>query len=73
MELATEFAACGAKVIIAALEKEAVEKVVADFQAAGMDVTGFAVDVTSDEDVQELAINICEKTDGPRQNRVLRR
>ena len=61
LELATEFAACGAKVIIAALEKEAVEKVVADFQTAGMDVTGFAVDVTSDDDVQELAINICEK------------
>ena len=61
LELTTELIHRGARIIIAALEKEAVDAVVAQLVADGGDVTGFAVDVTSDEDVQNLAIEVCER------------
>ena len=54
LELVTAFARNGARVVIAALEKDAVEAVTKDFQAEGLDVTGFQVNVCSDEDVQTL-------------------
>ena len=54
LELVTAFARNGARVVIAALEKDAVEAVTKDFQAEGLDVTGFQVNVCSDEDVLTL-------------------
>lgn len=58
LEIASAFAENGARVIIAALEKDAVEKVTADFQTQGRDVVGFPVNVCSDEDVQNLRSEI---------------
>ena len=43
LELVTAFARNGARVVIAALEKDAVEAVTKDVQAEGLDVTGFQV------------------------------
>lgn len=54
LEIATAFAEKGAHVVIAALEKEAVESVTRDFRAQGKDALGFAVNVCVDEDVQRL-------------------
>ncbi|MDO4576039.1 MAG: SDR family oxidoreductase [Planctomycetia bacterium] len=53
-ELAAEFAKNGARIILAALEKDLVESAVADFQKEGVDVVGFVTDVTSNDDVQAL-------------------
>lgn len=54
LEIATAFAENGAQVVIAALEKEAVEKVVHDFQSQGRNVIGFPTNVCRDDDVQNL-------------------
>ncbi len=52
LELASAFAKRGARVMIAALEKEAVETVAQNFQNQGLEATGFQVNVCRDEAVQ---------------------
>ncbi len=54
LEIASAFVENGARVVIAALEKEAVESVAHDFQSKGKDAIGFAANVCVDEDVQRL-------------------
>ncbi len=58
LEIASAFAEKGARVIIAALEKDAVEAAVRTFQAKSLDVTGFQVNVCIDEDVERLKSEI---------------
>jgi NAD(P)-dependent dehydrogenase (short-subunit alcohol dehydrogenase family) len=52
--IADAFVAAGAKVAVAGLEPEAVEKTEAELKAAGCDALGVAVDITRQEDVDRL-------------------
>ena len=61
LELVTAFAENDARVVIAALEKDAVENVVRKFQAQGKNVTGFTVNVCVEEDVQQLKKEILDQ------------
>ena len=58
LEIASAFAEKGARVIIAALEKDAVEAAVRTFQEKSLDVMGFQVNVCLDEDVERLKSEI---------------
>lgn len=58
LELVTAFAKGGSQVVIAALERDAVEAVVRDFQAQGLNVIGFPTNVCSDDDVNRLRSEI---------------
>ncbi len=53
--LAERFAAEGMKVVVADVEKAALDATVAELAAVGADVTGLVVDVTSYESVEALA------------------
>ena len=52
--IAEGFAAAGAKIVIAALEEEAVQKAAAEMQAAGCDALGIQADITQQADVERL-------------------
>ena len=52
--IADAFGAAGAKIVIAALEADAVKQAAAEMQAAGCDVLGVQADITRQEDVQRL-------------------
>ncbi len=52
--IAEAFAAAGAKVVIAALEADAVEQAADEMRAAGREVLGMRADITRQEDVDRL-------------------
>ena len=52
--IAEQFAAEGAKIVIAALEAEAVERAAAEMQARGRDVLGIQADITRQDDVERM-------------------
>ena len=52
--IADAWAAAGAKLVVAGLEPEAVQKAANEIHAAGGDVLGVPVDITRDEDVDSL-------------------
>ncbi len=59
--IAEAFAAAGAKVVVAGLEADAVEKTAAELAAAGSDVLGVVADVTQQEDVDRLLARTLER------------
>jgi NAD(P)-dependent dehydrogenase (short-subunit alcohol dehydrogenase family) len=59
--IAEAFAAAGAKVVIAGLEADAVEKTSAELGADGSDVLGIPADVTRQEDVDRLFAGTLER------------
>lgn len=63
-EIAEVFAREGAKVVIADLNKEAADKTAAEFKAKGVQALGVAVDVTSEEQVDQ-AVKAATDAFGP--------
>ena len=59
--IAEAFGAAGAKVVIAALEADAVEQTAGEMAAAGCDVLGVHADVTRQEDVDRLFARALER------------
>ena len=60
-ELAQAFGKAGGKVVIAALEPEIVDAAVTELQQEGVDCSGIACNVTSDEDVEKLKSFVLDK------------
>ncbi len=58
---ATRFAAEGMNVVLADIEREALEKAVATLSAAGHDVLGVPTDVSRWEDIEHLAAQSVER------------
>lgn len=52
--IADGFAGAGARIVIAGLEGDAVQKAAAEMQAAGCDVLGIQADITQSPDVDRL-------------------
>ena len=52
--IAEQFAAEGSKIVIAALEAEAVERAAGEMQARGRDVLGIQADITRQDDVERM-------------------
>jgi len=59
--IAGEFAGAGAKIVIAALEAEAVEEAAAEFSRRGTDVLGVHADITRQADVDALLAQTLER------------
>jgi uncharacterized protein len=59
--IAEAFAAAGAKVVLAALEPDAVQKAADEMRSAGRDVLGIHADITRQEDVDRLFAQAIER------------